>query len=221
MSNPKTPDRESAMTTEGEARDVDELLAAFQAACERAESWERFARYKGSREYSDACNELAILRNDLRARLLRSLPGEEAGETPTWTAEDRAAMDAIILAKATPLLASRSSVEPPTGEAGDAKRGKMHGVEVAFEDLPPEVQEALRRNNDEDEIPRCPQSGPARVYRGREPLASERRAGREITDATIHDEMRVQLDHVIRHAKMDGCGRVAVILAAIRDTMYA
>jgi hypothetical protein len=47
--------------------------------------------------------------------------------------------------------------------------------------------------------------------------ASAQRAEREAHEARIADEVRMQLDHVIRHARRDGCGRVARMLEAIRD----
>jgi hypothetical protein len=55
-----------------------------------------------------------------------------------------------------------------------------------------------------------------------EPMARVgQRAGREITDATVHSEMRMQLDHVIRYATRDGCGRVANVLESLRENFYA
>jgi hypothetical protein len=43
----------------------------------------------------------------------------------------------------------------------------------------------------------------------------------EITDEAIHGEVRMQLDHVIRLAVRDGCGRVASVLKTLRENFYA
>jgi hypothetical protein len=53
------------------------------------------------------------------------------------------------------------------------------------------------------------------------PARVGQRAGREITDVTVHEEMREQLDFMIRRATTYGCGRVANVLKALRENFYA